>query len=366
MPECSVVRESMTLLLTESLDPATREAAHSHIETCAACSEEWSSVKETWLILGDLPQVEVPARVEGRFLETVGVREAQVIPFRRRPAAKWLAQAAAVVVLAGGGYFAGHRHRTASVEFAADGRGRAPAAGGSASSSIAETRVIPAAAVSPNIEGRPDIGNVQFVDADPSDGDIGVSFDVTQHVTVTGNPSDKSMVRLLAYVLQNDAKTSASRSQTIDWVRPTYSEPRYTNPAITEALAAYSATSSTQAFASAPSTRFRSSRQGPLSDRRRHPRSAHRRAQERSESVGPHQGGRSARRWPVPASRSTCRRSTRCGRRRRRTTRTSTSASRPRRPSARSVRNDTHDSRSDPRCRAAQRSDGICRQLRSD
>lgn len=227
----------MPLLLTESLDPATREAAHSHIETCAACSEEWDSAREAWRILGDLPQVEVPARVKSRFLETVGARDAaQVIPFRRRPAAKWLAQAAAVVILAGGGYFAGHRTQPVQLKSQPTGVAALQPVGQSAYS-IAETRVIPASAVSPNIEGRPDIENVQFVDADPRDGKIGVSFDVTQHVTVTGSPSDKSMVRLLAYVLQNDARTSASRSQTIDMVRQTYSEPRYTNPEITEALA---------------------------------------------------------------------------------------------------------------------------------
>ncbi len=223
----------MPLLLTESLEPASREAVHSHIETCAACTEEWRVFNDTWRLLGDLPQVEVPVRVRQRFLSTALPEwQAEVVPFHRRPAARWLAQAAAVVVIAGGGFFAGHR--SAPLRLTPQPTGVAAL---QPAFSIAENRVVPAAAVSPNIEGRPDIENVQFVDADPRDGKIGISFDVTSHVTVTGSPADKSMVRLLSYVLQSDARTSASRSQTIDWVRQTYSEPRYANPEITQALA---------------------------------------------------------------------------------------------------------------------------------
>jgi len=84
--------------------------------------------------------------------------------------------------------------------------------------SIAESRVLPAASISPNIEGRPDIQNVQFSDASPANEQIGVSFDITSHVTVTGRPADKSMVRLLRYVLENEDRMSPSRSRAIDWV----------------------------------------------------------------------------------------------------------------------------------------------------
>ena len=237
MPECRDVRENMPLLLAEVLDPAGREAAHRHIETCADCAEEWLAFKKTWQLLADLPQVEVPARVRTRFLAAVSPeQQTVVIPFSRRLAARWLAQAAAVVIIAGGGYFAGHR--STPVRLTPQPTGIAALQPVSqAAYSIAENRVIPAVAVNPIIEGRPDIENVQFVDADPSDGKIGVSFDVTSHITVTGSPNDRSMVRLLSYVLQSDAKMSASRSQTIDWVRQTYSEPRYANAEITQALA---------------------------------------------------------------------------------------------------------------------------------
>jgi hypothetical protein len=237
MSECLAVKESMPLLLTWSLDTAAREAAHRHIEACPECHDEWLAMKDSWQILADLPQVEVPPHVRERFLAAV-LPQAEVIPFRRRPAARWLAQAAAVVVLAGGAYFAGQRTAPAGLApHGAAATAAQPLIQGQPVYSIAETRVLPAASMSPNIEGRPDIQNVQFVDADPKDGQIGVAFDVTQHVTVTGSPADKSMVRLLSYVLQNDPKSSTARSQAIDWVRQTYSEPRYANPEITQALA---------------------------------------------------------------------------------------------------------------------------------
>ncbi len=239
MSECHVVRESLPLLLTESLDPASRESAHRHIETCAACGEEWLSFKDTWQILGALPPVAVPARARERFLDEVMPRQqAVVVPFHRRPVVKWMAQAAGIVLVAGAAYFTGHR--TAPLRLFSQPTTVAalrPLVGAQPVYSIAETRVLPATAVSPNIEGRPDIQHVQFVDADPSDGQIGVAFDLTSHVTVTGSPTDKSMVRLLSYVLQNEEKTSPARSQAIDWVRQTYSQPQYANTEIAQALA---------------------------------------------------------------------------------------------------------------------------------
>lgn len=238
MSECDSLRELMPLLLTESVDRPRRELAHQHIETCAVCSQEWSASKETWSVLADLPQVAVPNRVRERFMAEVqpsSVRRADVLPFYRRPAVKWLTQAAGVAVIAGGAWFAGNR--TAPVRaFPA----QTPAVVSSiqpAAYSIAETRVLPASAMSPNIEGRPNIQNVQFTDADPADNQIGVSFDVTSRVTVTGSPSDRSMVRLLAYMLEGENGTNPSRSRAIEWVRQTYSDPAYADPEIANALA---------------------------------------------------------------------------------------------------------------------------------
>jgi hypothetical protein len=234
------MRESMPLLLTESLDPVRREHTHQHIEHCSLCTDEWTAYQETWRVLDLLPEVEVPSGVKDRFLARINpqpVRKADnVVPFHRRPALKWLAQAAAVVVIAGGSYFVGHRSQPIVV-------GNTPASLGKVTPivaqpySIAESRVLPASLISPNIEGRPDIQNVQFDRAGTGDEQISLAFDITQRVTVTGRPTDKSMVRLLRYVLENEDQLGPSRSRAIDWVRATYSRPGNTDPEISAALA---------------------------------------------------------------------------------------------------------------------------------
>src|SRR5207253_7046143 len=114
---------------------------------------------------------------------------------RGRIAAKRIAQAAAVVIIAGSGYFFGHRTQPAPAIPPLHGEGVTayqPVSYQQPQYSIAETRTLSSKSISPNIEGRPNIDNVQFVDADPSDGQIGLAFDITQHVTVTGAPTDKS------------------------------------------------------------------------------------------------------------------------------------------------------------------------------
>ena len=241
MAECSALRESLPLLLTESLDPAGRELTHQHIESCDVCRDEWAAYKETWDVLGDLPEVEVPARVKSQFLGRIGVpeeRAANVVPFHRKPAFKWLAQAAAVTLLVGGAYFAGDRNadriqRTpASVE--AIGQTQTPIA--ATRVSLAETRDLQADALNPEIEGRPNISNVQFLDGDTSDNDIKVSFDVTSRWTVRGNPKEKSIVRLLSYMLENEESVTP-RSNAMEWVRRTYSNPQFADPEIANALA---------------------------------------------------------------------------------------------------------------------------------
>jgi HEAT repeats len=243
MSECSAVTERMPLLLTESLDPVRREQTHQHIESCTVCSAEWSATRETWALLADLPEVEVPPRVKQRFLAAAGLdagaaeKPANVVPFRRRPVLKWVAQAAAVAVLVGGAYFAGDRNaerfeRTPVT--VSNGSPFLPAA--ARLTPIAESRTLDADALSPEIQGRPNIANVQFVDADATDDEIGVSFDITSRWTVTGNPRDKSMVRLLTYMLENE-EAMTPRSSAMEWVRRTYSDPAYADPEIANALA---------------------------------------------------------------------------------------------------------------------------------
>lgn len=242
MSDCTVMRESMPLLLTESLDAVRRENAHQHIEQCAACGEEWAGLRETWSLLETLPEVDVPARVKQQFLSKVNPQAPadNVVPFQRRAAFRWLAQAAAVVVIAGGAYFAGHRgaeQQTPFVEKTPATITSAQPAIQPAAFSIAESRVLPANAISPTIEGRPDIQNVSFTTLNNADDQMGVSFDITSHVTVTGRPTDKTMVRLMRYVLENEDRMSPSRSRAIDWVRSTYSQPGNADPEIARALA---------------------------------------------------------------------------------------------------------------------------------
>lgn len=242
LSECSSLRESLPMLLTESLDPARRELTHQHIEACDECSAEWAAYREAWRVMDDLPEVPVPARAKARFLEAAGVAARipdNVVPFRKRPAFKWVAQAAAVAVLVGGGYFAGVKKpvqvasapaRINDVQLVgAQQQQYAPLA-------IAETRVLNADAIAPEIQGRPELTNVRFVDSDASDNNIGVEFDITSRWTVTGNPRDRSMVRLLSYMLENE-EVMTPRSATIDWVRRTYSDPANADPEIANALA---------------------------------------------------------------------------------------------------------------------------------
>ncbi|HYC60850.1 MAG TPA: HEAT repeat domain-containing protein [Thermoanaerobaculia bacterium] len=239
----------MPLLLTESLDTVRREQTHQHIETCGMCGAEWSAYKETWHLMGDLPEVDVPARVKQRFLTAAGIApvvvprdetpSSNVVPFRRRSAAKWVAQAAAVALLVGGAYIAGDRSSD-PIERApvtvSNGSPFLPASAKLTPMSLAESRTMDAEALSPEIQGRPNIANVQFVDADATDQQIGVSFDITSRWTVTGNPKDKSMVRLLSYMLENE-ESMTPRSSAMEWVRRTYSDPAYADPEIANALA---------------------------------------------------------------------------------------------------------------------------------
>ena len=242
MSECSAVREQMALLITESLDATRREHAHQHIEGGEVCGGEWGAWRDTWALMAELPEVEVPARVKTKFLAAAGIetpKPANVVPFVRRPAVKWLAQAAAVVVLAGGAYFMGDRNAERVQPTLATIDSVTPSSIQRAAYSplaVAETRVVDADAISPIIEGRPNITNVKFVDNDASNEEIQVSFDITSRWTVTGDPKDKAIVRLASYMLENE-DTVTPRAGALEWVSRTYSDPANADPEIASALA---------------------------------------------------------------------------------------------------------------------------------
>ena len=80
MPDCNAMRESMPMLLTESLDSAGREATHLHIESCTECHDEWTALRETWQLLDELPRVEPPDHLKARFLAEVSPAEKTSTP----------------------------------------------------------------------------------------------------------------------------------------------------------------------------------------------------------------------------------------------------------------------------------------------
>ena len=234
MGQCSAVRERMPELLIEALDGRTRELTHTHIEDCDDCAAEWSQYRQTWVALGALPEVHVPERVRVRFLQQSEglVPRGIVVPFPSRRVTRWLAQAAAVVILVGGSFFAGQQVRTEPA-----GETAANVVTSSQPFSLAESRVVSASQINPEIEGRPEIENVRFLEPQGTGGDVAIAFDLKSHVTVTGRPSDKSLVSLLTYVLENKENPTNSKSNAMQWVKDTYGGKNVTDPEIVRALA---------------------------------------------------------------------------------------------------------------------------------
>lgn len=240
MSECSLVVERMPELLTEALAPVERELTHQHIEQCPSCEQEWLALREAWKTMGDVSDVPAPPQVRARFLDEVAAMtgDNNVVLFRpRHPIYRRFAQAAAVAVLVGGSFYAGHRATPAQPvrlqESPAVVNNVTPV-----SYSIAESRVVPSNQLSPEIQGRPRIQNVQFVKGEGGTPDgVAVSFDVTSHVTITGKRNDPSLVGLLSYVLQNQEHPSIGRSRAMEWVKDTYADGGATSPEIVRALA---------------------------------------------------------------------------------------------------------------------------------
>ena len=210
MSECDVTRERMPQLLLEALSQGERESSHVHIEACEACSAEWDRLREAWTLMGALPELPVPSAVRDRFFSTIDLpAPGRVVPFRSRPAVRWIAQAAAVALLVGGSFVAGRG--TAS-------GGNAPAGESAPTYRIAGSQMIPASQLAPAIEGNPLIENVRFV-SDAPNGEVQLAFDLTSRVTVAGRPEEESVSNLLTYLVKNEQGASHSRSAAIEWIR---------------------------------------------------------------------------------------------------------------------------------------------------
>lgn len=232
MPECNAILERMPLLLIEALDAPSREESHQHIETCSVCRSEWEAARKAWELMGQLPEVPVPARVGkgfARHLEELQPRS-NVVAFARRPTRGWLQVAAAAVLVAGSSFFAGSRSHPGR-----SGEGSARLAD-KAQYRLAENMVLPASGIAPDIQGRPEIRNVQFID-NPGDGsEAGVTFDMTSHVTMTGSSHEPSFVNLLTYVLKDSTQMNRT-ADTIQFVKQKYTGADNADPQIVSALA---------------------------------------------------------------------------------------------------------------------------------
>ncbi|HVT04713.1 MAG TPA: HEAT repeat domain-containing protein [Thermoanaerobaculia bacterium] len=231
MPECNVVLERMPLLLIEALDVSTREESHQHIEVCSVCATEWAKTRQTWDLMGELPELPVPARVRrglAMHLEELQPRS-NVVAFVPRNRRAWL-QIAASAMLVVGSFFAGSRiHSGRSGALASHVAQNAPFR-------LAENMVLPASSIAPEIQGRPEIRNVKFID-NPTDGsDVGVTFDMTSHVTMTGGSHERSFVNLLSYVLKDSTQMNRT-ADTIQWVKQQYTGADNADPQIVSALA---------------------------------------------------------------------------------------------------------------------------------
>jgi len=238
MGECESLRERFPDLLVGSVESSEREAILRHVETCEDCSTEWTSHREAWQILGELPELAVPSGVRDAFEEALSNEfpAPNVVPFRSRIPMRRIAQAAGIIAMVGSSFFAGRM---------LDNRAPTPEPVSQQAKlldvrplpvSLAERLEVPASNVSPQIIGNPDIRNVSVVPS--SDGnEVDVSFDITSTMTITGSPDDKSLVQLLSYVVQNQKNPTYSRSKVIQWVKDTYAEDSSVDPEIVRALA---------------------------------------------------------------------------------------------------------------------------------
>ena len=190
--------------LRDAAGPERRELAE-HLEACAACRAELEKIEETWSRLGDDPDLPVSPDFRKRTLaliddEMLRMRLKQFAPRSRKRFVRPLAEAAAVILAALGGWWAAHRLPAPAAQ----------AASATASSSY------PAA-----LEKAGALSNVSYRPAD-RDGRIGVSFDVTSHKTIVGRPDDPQMASLVAYLVSRGAQTSGEKSRAIELVSSHY------------------------------------------------------------------------------------------------------------------------------------------------
>ena len=214
--------------LRDSSGAERRELAE-HLESCAACRQELEKIDETWSRLGEDPDLPVSPDFRRRTLALIDdemlrmrLKQFSARPRRRFGFARPLAEAAAVLLAALGGWWA------------ANAAHRAPEAPATASSSSALT--YPAA-----LEKEGSLSNVSYRPADQA-GRIGVSFDVTTRKTIVGRPNDPQMASLVAYLVSRGAQTSGEKSRAIELVSSHYGSGTGATPASPDIVRALTAT----------------------------------------------------------------------------------------------------------------------------
>ena len=202
--ECRELNERAVDRLTGQLSPEAGRELEAHVAACAACRAELDAAERAWEFLGEDPDPEGTPEFRRRGLELLEeeMLRLRVRRFRPKPRLRWAAQAAAVLLAAGAGYFAASRRSPAPLA-------PAPSAGA------------PAASPMPALGSDARLSNLSYQSVGAS-GRIGIGFDVTTRHTVEGSPADPEVARLLAYVLSRSAENAGERSRAIELVQQHY------------------------------------------------------------------------------------------------------------------------------------------------
>lgn len=220
--DCRDVTAAAVARFAGEADEATRSALAAHLASCEACRAEVARLEEAWNELGLDPDATISPEFRRRTLELLEeeMLRLRVRSFRpRRRALAPLAQAAALAVAVGAGFFAARTLPTA-----APGAASGPAV----SSPVAGPARI-------DLGSSPRLSNVAY--RAETDGRVGIGFDVTTRHNVMGRPEDREVARLLAYLVSRNAETAGEKSRAIDLVSEHYTGAMPASPEIVAALA---------------------------------------------------------------------------------------------------------------------------------
>jgi HEAT repeat protein len=199
--ECSQLTERAVERLTGQASAEEARELARHLEACALCRSENTALERAWEFLGEDTGLEASPEFLDRSRELLEeeILRARVRQFRPRSRRRWLAQAAALLLAAGLGYFAAARKPRAEVQ-------PQPASKGAAM---------------PELGSNPRLSNLSY-DRPGSEGRIGIAFDVTTRHTVEGPPSDPEVAKLLAYLVSHNAENAGEKSRAIELVQQHY------------------------------------------------------------------------------------------------------------------------------------------------